>query len=196
MSVDVRVMRADDPQRAHLEADGWVAIARSWGAALDLGRADPEELSGLAARADALGSVRELGQEDVDAVLELDVATTGDYPGSIATQHEVLERSRATPSATRAAWGFHTPDRTLAAVTFVDIDGDRVEIDFTVVARAWRGKGVGTGLKASAVLALLHRGVRAIRTGGSADNPAIIAANKRLGFTIDEEWVTLQRAAL
>jgi hypothetical protein len=33
-----------------------------------------------------------------------------------------------------------------------------------------------------------------IRTGGSADNAPIMAANATLGFVIDEHWVTLQPA--
>lgn len=195
MGNDVTVLRADDPQRARLEADGWCVVARSWGAALASADADSDELSRLSARVHTLGSARELSADDVDSVLELDAATVDDYPGSIATRHDRLDRGSATPSATRAAWGFYSPDDILAAMTFVDIDGDRAEIDFTVVAPTWRGKGVGTALKALSVRALLARGIRSIRTGGSADNAAIIAANTALGFAIDEEWVTLQSPA-
>jgi hypothetical protein len=54
---------------------------------------------------------------------------------------------------------------------------------------AW--PGWGTGLKAASVLALLDDGVESVRTGGSADNHAIMRANHAMGFTIDEHWVTL-----
>jgi hypothetical protein len=50
-------------------------------------------------------------------------------------------------------------------------------------------------IKALSLLVLRDRGIRSIRTGGSADNTAIIAANITLGFAIDEEWVTLQQTA-
>jgi GNAT superfamily N-acetyltransferase len=195
VSDDVIVLRADDPQCTRLEAYGWVVVARSWGAELDAATVDRVKLSNLIDDARALGVVREMGVEDVDAILDLDAATAGDYPGNIATRHERLDRGRATPSDRRPAWGVHTPEGALAAMTFADLSGNGAEIDFTVVAPQWRGKGIGTALKASAVLALLDRGVQHIRTGGSADNAPIIAVNTNLGFVIDEQWITLQQPA-
>ncbi|MDN5797337.1 MAG: hypothetical protein L0H79_16495 [Intrasporangium sp.] len=76
-------------------------------------------------------------------------------------------------------------------MTFVDLDGAAAEIDVTVVAEPWRDQGVGTGLKAASVLALIEDGVEPCRTGGSADNHAIRRANHVIGFLIDEQWVTL-----
>lgn len=76
-------------------------------------------------------------------------------------------------------------------MTFVDLDGERAEIDFTVVAADRRGRGLGTAVKSAAVLALIDAGVRFVRTGGSAENAAIRSINDALGFVIDEHWVTL-----
>lgn len=52
--------------------------------------------------------------------------------------------------------------------------------------------GLATAVEAASVLDLLGRGVTTIRTGGSADNPAIIAANRAVGFLVDEHWVTVR----
>ena len=46
-------------------------------------------------------------------------------------------------------------------------------------------------LKAFAVLQLVRLGVRTLRTGGSSDNVASLAANARVGFVVDEHWLTL-----
>lgn len=37
--------------------------------------------------------------------------------------------------------------------------------------------------------------VTAFRTGGAAENAAILRANERLGFTVDERWLTLEAPA-
>ena len=62
-----------------------------------------------------------------------------------------------------------------------------------MVARDRRGLGLATAVKAASVLVLVDDdGVAVVRTGGSADNPAILAANDALGFVVDEEWLTLE----
>lgn len=65
------------------------------------------------------------------------------------------------------------------------------------------GSRPGTALKAAAMLALASTSggqdsddgpspsVTAFRTGGAAENTAILRANERLGFTVDERWLTL-----
>ncbi|MBF4588694.1 GNAT family N-acetyltransferase [Curtobacterium sp. VKM Ac-1395] len=188
----MKVLPADAPERAELEAQGWTVVARSFGAQLDAHAADQSRLQGLVARAVDVGPMRELSHADVDAVLALDALTIGDYPGSIATQHTPLDRQRATPSESRRAFGVVLESGELVAMTFVDVDGSNAESDFTVVHPAWRGRGLGVAAKAASVLALLADGVTRFRTGGSADNAAILAANDVVGYVRDEEWVTLE----
>ncbi|MEG8034486.1 hypothetical protein QP157_03860 [Sphingomonas sp. LR61] len=79
------VLPAKAPRRAALEADGWVVVARSFGAKLDSDSINHQRLHTLIAEAGV--SVRELGNVDVTAVLRLDAMTIEDYPGSVATQH-------------------------------------------------------------------------------------------------------------
>lgn len=199
---DVVVLPADAPRRVELERRGWRVVARSFGAQLDGDAVDRARLRSLVDRAGL--TVRALDDADVDAVLALDAATIGHYPGSVATRHEPFDRERATPSATRRGFGVWSGDD-LVGMTFVDLlvgdDGAAAgsdagsasaETDVTVVAAGHRGRGIGTAVKAASVLALLDAGVTRFRTGGSADNPAIIAANTALGYVRDEEWVTLE----
>lgn len=197
------VLRAEDPRVSELDAAGWRVSTRSFGARLDAERVDSARLAALIERVNALAAIRELGASDVDTILPLDVATLADYPGSVATRHLPLSRERALVTPTRRAFGAITPSEDLVAMTFIDLDGRRAETDFTVVAPRWRGRGLGTAVKAASVLALLETdgatardtntgaNIRQFRTGGSADNPAIIAANAALGYVIDEHWLTL-----
>ncbi|MGW8429876.1 GNAT family N-acetyltransferase [Curtobacterium citreum] len=199
---DVVVLPADAPRRVELERRGWRVVARSFGAQLDGDAVDRARLRSLVDRAGL--TVRALDDADVDAVLALDAATIGHYPGSVATRHEPFGRERATPSATRRGFGVWSGDD-LVGMTFVDVlvggggaaagsdaGSASAETDVTVVAAGHRGRGIGTAVKAASVLALLDAGVTRFRTGGSADNPAIIAANTALGYVRDEEWVTLE----
>jgi predicted GNAT family acetyltransferase len=124
-------------------------------------------------------------------VLTLDRETANDYPGDIATAHEALTADGATPSAAHRGWGAFTAQAQLAAMTFADIGQNVIETDFTVVRRDWRGHGLGSAVKAASVLALADEGHTTFRTGGSADNPASIAANQAVGYELDEEWLTL-----
>ncbi|MEN0025039.1 MAG: GNAT family N-acetyltransferase [Microbacterium sp.] len=188
---ETAVLRADDQRVPALLEAGWRITARSWAAQLDADRADRRVLRQLVERV-APVVVQELRAADLPAVLALDAATVDDYPGSVATQHEALTGSSAALSRTRRGFGAWTPSGDLVGTTYLDVDGDTVETAFTVVARDHRGRGIGTALKAASVLALLDEHVVRFRTGGSDDNPAIIAAGTAVGYRRDEEWVTLE----
>jgi hypothetical protein len=187
------VMRSDDARRAALEAEGWRVTAQSFGAQLDAHRVDrarlQEAVAGSVGRA---GIARELTTDDVDAVLALDAATAGDYPGSVATRHRPVDREGATPSMSRRMFGVFSTGGELLALSVIDVDGAAAETDFTVVAHDRRRQGLGVAVKALSVLTLVDDGVERFRTGGSADNTGILRANALLGYVRDEEWVTLE----
>jgi hypothetical protein len=189
------VVQADAQLHAELETQGWRVTARSFGAQLDADRIDRPRLCQLVTRIAGIGSVRELGAGDVDAVLKLDRATVRDYPGSVATRHTRLDGITATPSAARRAFGVITLTGDLAAMTFIEVDGTNAETDFTVAQRVWRGRGFGSAVKAASILALASDGIQRFRTGGSVDNRAILSANDAVGYIRDEEWVTLEQSA-
>jgi predicted GNAT family acetyltransferase len=127
---------------------------------------------------------------DVHAVTALDRATVDDYPGDVATAHEALTPARATPAAAHRGWGAFTTESELVAMTFADIGPNVTETDFTVVHRDRRRQGLGSAVKAACLLALADEGHVVFRTGGSMDNPASIAANRAVGYELDEEWLT------
>lgn len=188
---ETTVLPADHPEVAARLGAGWRITARSWAAQLDAEHVDRPRLTALVDRVAPI-VVRELGPADLGAVLRLDAATLDDYPGSAATQHAALTDASAALSPARRAFGAVTPDGALVGMTFVEVEGDTVETAFTVVAREHRGAGIGQAVKAASVLALREdASVVRFRTGGSADNPAIIAACAALGYRRDEEWVTL-----
>ncbi|WP_148287003.1 hypothetical protein [Curtobacterium sp. B18] len=107
---ETKVLPADAPEVAELEAQGWRVTARSFGAQLDVDRIDRQRLQSLVDRTAGTGTTRPLGPDDVDAVLRLDALTAHDYPGGVATQHTPLDRGTATPTSTRPAFGNVTPD--------------------------------------------------------------------------------------
>ncbi len=185
-----KVLPAADPQVAQLCARGWKITEKSFGAELQITPGVRQQLASL----DTPDlCIRPLDADDMSCILALDALTLGDYPGGVATAHAPLTRETACPTLARRAWGAFC-DRELVAMTWFDTDasGTFAEIDFTVVAPHWRGRGVATALKAAAIVALANAGVDRIRTGGSMRNTAIIRTNEALGFVIDEHWVTLE----
>lgn len=189
------ILNADDPRRTGLESDGWRVVATSFGAQLTLDASAHERLRSIAASVDAGISFRELSTKDAESAMTLDQETVDDYPGGPATRHELMSREEAVPSARRRAFGAFDADGNLVAMTYMEIDGPTVETDFTVVSASWRRRGVGSALKATSIVALAHEGFTVYRTGGSADNVAIIRADERIGYNRDEEWVTLEAPA-
>ena len=133
---DPVVLRADDARRATLEQEGWRVTARSWGAVLTAEQADVANLTALTRRELGNLTLREVSPSDLPAILALDAATLGDYPGGVATRHAPLMATSARPTAHRRAFG-------------------------------------------------------AFDALGAAENTAIRTANQRLGYVIDEEWLTL-----
>ncbi|RFA20588.1 GNAT family N-acetyltransferase [Subtercola boreus] len=188
-----RVVRADPAVRVELEAAGWAVIAGSWGAGLAIGGDSEGRLAALMRRVERLVTVRELRSSDVAAILDLDAVTAGDYPGDVATAHDRLNSAQATPTIVHRGWGAFRPEGQLVGMTYVDVGEKAVETDFTVVQQEMRGRGLGTAVKAASVLALVEEGYVWFRTGGSLDNPASIAANRALGYVLDEEWLTFAR---
>jgi GNAT superfamily N-acetyltransferase len=196
LSATTEIVAVTDPRLPELLADGWRVAHRSWAAQLDADRVDRDALVRMVGAATQGGrrTIRPLAGEDVPAVLALDRLTLGDYPGGDATRHPALTPVRAAPGPRRFGSGVFDEGGLLLAITYVDVSADaRAETDFTVVRPGHRGRGLGRAVKAASVLALLERRVRVFRTGGAAENTAIIAVNRALGYVRDEEWVTLER---
>lgn len=185
------VLRDDDQRHPSLIEEGWTVTARSWAARVEVRSQHLRRWTEILASLPPQDTCRELQAADVPAALSLDAATATDYPGGVATAHPPLTAASACPSASRRGFGVFDSDANLVAMTFVDVDDTRAEVDFTVVAQHRRGSGLATAVKAASLLALSRDGVTVVRTGGSDENRGILAANAALGFEVDEHWLTL-----
>ncbi|MDN5775540.1 MAG: hypothetical protein L0H96_01350 [Humibacillus sp.] len=113
----------------------------------------------------------------------------------MATAHQALTAHSAAPTAKRWGFGVFDVDEQLVAMTVIELEGNRADVDFTVVARHRRRQGLATSVNAGSLLALARHGVTLVRTGGSDENRGILATNASLGFHVDEHWITLAAPA-
>lgn len=182
-----QVLREDDPRLSSLLDAGWVVAHRSWGARLR----DPD--------ATLLRSLLTAAVTEVDAaadpsVAALEAAVRDDYPGGPATAPDVHDPPALAALRAGGTRFFAVTDAgEVVAVTAIRREGDHAETDFTAVARTHRRRGLAEAVKAASVLALLGEGVTVFGTGGAAENAASLAMNARLGYVVEERWLTLER---
>jgi ribosomal protein S18 acetylase RimI-like enzyme len=69
-----------------------------------------------------------------------------------------------------------------------------VQIDFGSVRSEHRGLGVGSAILSLAISTYANLGERIFSTGGAAVNEASHATVRSLGFVVDEQWQSYQRA--
>jgi hypothetical protein len=78
-------------------------------------------------------------------------------------------------------------DGAVAGVSDAAWDGWKIANQvFTVVARPWRGRGVARALRATLMRQIRssHPSVEEIRTSNTETDPAILAVNRRFGFSV------------
>lgn len=193
---DTAILRSDDPHVPQLLAAGYQVVAESWGAQLDAARANIAALHELVSVVPQGVTIRPLAASDIDVALMLDEETVPDYPPGQAVFHEPLTPKRAQVHARRVAVGAWAPQTgaELIAMTYFDLTGNHAETDFTATHSQWRGHGIATAIKAAGVLFLIQQGITRFRTGGSGENLGILAANAKVGYVVDEKWLTLKRS--
>jgi hypothetical protein len=59
-----------------------------------------------------------------------------------------------------------------------------------VLAAAHRARGLSTAVKAASILDRLPEAIHEFRTGGSDLDVAILRSNTRLGYVVDEHWLS------
>lgn len=190
------VLRDDDPRLSGLLAEGWTVVAESWGARL---RVTPQALRhcfGVLAAAREQGwVVRELGPDDVAAIVDLDTRCLPDYPVTAQNGHDVPDEAALRgdlAAGTAWAWGAFGGDGALAGVTVLRAAGALVDTDFTAVDAGARRRGLASAVKAAAVLGLAGRGQTMFGGGGAADDVASRRANEAVGYTVTERWLSLR----
>ena len=185
---DFEIVRDDDPRCAELERAGYEIVGHSWGARLR--NPDRALLEAAVLRGTTAGlSIRELGVESAEALLELENTNQPDYPYTPATQPEVrdLEKIRELWSDGGRVFGALDGTR-LVGATVMRLHPELTETAFTSVLSDYRGRGVGQAVKAAGVLAFLETGSTVFGTGGAGQNDASLGANRALGYVIEERW--------
>jgi GNAT superfamily N-acetyltransferase len=184
---------------AFLAARGFVEVERTKIVALDLRGMDPPpvdgpagiELTNLAARPDlerGLYDVALEGYPDIPSVDE--PVTVGDLEEFLARD---IRRAGIPPEALAIAVDRAT-GRVAGWGSLLYAPGSRTVAwhDMTVVARAWRGRGIATALKRSVIRWAIEHGVESLQTGNDETNAPMRAVNRWLGYAALPDLVTLR----
>ncbi|GGS08027.1 N-acetyltransferase [Micromonospora fulviviridis] len=143
--------------------------------------------------------VRLLPAADVDPreVHRVDAESSLDEPGDVPTDalgydtwhHEVWDNLGLDRDASTLA----EVDGTLAAVSLVKRDGDRMWSDFTGTVPQHRGRGLARLAKQAALHRAATSGVRTAYTSNDEANAPMLAVNARLGYRpVASQWSCLR----
>jgi GNAT superfamily N-acetyltransferase len=160
---------------------------------LDVVKADTSAFGDVIGRLTSIGiriaTLAELGGDDervLRGVYEVDAESGKDEPGSVDYQAPPFEQWRAwifEPGASPEwFWVALDGERPVGMASLRLPSPDVAETGFTAVLRAYRGKGVASGLKVAVSEWARERGIRYIYTGNDLTNAPMLAINTKLGF--------------
>lgn len=174
-----------------LEGLGYHAVSQSWGARLIVTEESLPRLRSLAKRLPSDVRLAVLEADDAAVAYTLRHDHRGDFPATPATQVEEYPPERIAVLVREGrSFGAWSGDLLVALTVLERTAPDTADTDFTVTARAHRGRGLATALKAYAVCALSAQGVRVFATAGAGINEASRRANLRLGYELEPMWIT------
>ncbi len=160
---------------------------------LDVANADIGAFGDVAGRLASIGiriaTLAELGGDDervLRGVYEVDAESGQDEPGSVdykAPPFEMWRELIFEPGAS-PEWFWVALDgaRPVGMASLRLPAADVAESGFTGVLRAYRGKGVASGLKIAVSEWARERGIRYIYTGNDLTNAPMLTINTKLGF--------------
>jgi hypothetical protein len=187
------ILREDHPSCQRLEAAGFRLTSQSWAAHLHLD-APTADRAYQEILAKAAHPVSELTPTAHEAAFRLYTANYADFPRTPATTPtEHTPESFHTLLAHTRAFAI-TDNGTCLALTVMTVTGENAETEFTVVAAAYRQRGLAKLTKATAIRTLATEGVRTFSTGGAAVNEASLRMNLSLGYALDAKWHTYESA--
>lgn len=162
---------------------GFVEIERQEALALDLAGHEPVpadappgvELGTRAERPDLARQMYEVGLEAGRDIPGLDGAHEPSFEQWSSFE---IERPSRDPELCFIALA----DGEVVGFASLDVFPDNVYHGLTAVARAWRGRGVGTALKRSQIAAAKARGFERLLTESQHENEPMRRLNEKLGF--------------
>lgn len=197
MNSEIEIVNALDPRSLELEAAGYILVGQSWGAHLRLNNAiDLSLYAGKISGLERLGyRVQSLELDFAEQVLDLEITNNADYPYTPATAHAMptFESTNNLWSPGGKVFGAFKDGVLIGVVAATQAEGE-VQIDFGSVRKEHRGLGVGSAVLSLAISTYANLGERLFSTGGAAVNEASHATVRSLGFVVDEQWRSYQRA--
>ena len=186
-------------QMDFFQAAGFRNAWQSWGAHLELRDYDPARFQPLEERLFLAGFETsrldpDAPEADWDAVYTLYRQGLADAPHNPTTTPESLGRAewRGTIVGEEAAFVTRRAGE-IVALTRLTPRGRGVESEGTVTGRDWRGRGLGTALKAHALAWAKGEGYVQADAGGTVLNLPMLRMNARLGYRPERMWITWER---
>lgn len=192
---DLEILRNDNPRCAELESLGYALVGKSWGAHLTIdANYNMELLEKKVEKAiESNYSIQMLSAGFAEEMYELEILNNPDYPYTPATAQPLPTRAGTRALWSPNSWNFGALiNQKLIAVCATSKRKNRTELDFGSVHPDHRGKGVGVGVTAFAILELHLLGENSFSTGGAQINSSSKAIVEALGFLIDEIWHSYQ----
>jgi GNAT superfamily N-acetyltransferase len=190
-----------------LERRGFVEVHRRWESCLVLDEARLERFAGAEQRVIQQGITittfaaerARRGDRLVRDLFELEMLAARDEPGHDPQGAMSFEQFRAneleTPEALPEAGFLALDGQRLVGVSRLMEGGapDLLQVGFTGVDPAYRGRGIALALKLRTVEYARAHGYRAIRTQNDTTNAAMLHINAALGFVTAPAWLVYER---
>lgn len=181
----------DDPARFFLNQRGFVELQRYQPSRLDVTACDLSPFQDLEQRLVAEG-VRFFTYADLPDTaayrqklyaLDQEARTDLPYPG---------DPEPSEPEPYEESWVAKLKQEQLSTIQLAAVDDRWVGISassaswgFTGVIPAFRRRGIATALKVRAIRSAIERGIQTLETENRADNTAMLAINRKLGYQLD-----------
>lgn len=194
------VTREDWPETMHFfHAAGFRNAWQSWGAHLELRAFDAGRFDGVQERLFLAGYESErlspdAREADWAALHALHLLGLTDAPRNPTTTPDPLPLEGLRGAVRREESAFVTRFRGgVVAFTRLTRREGGVDSEQTVTARAHRGQGLATALKAHALAWARTEGTTRASTGGTVLNLPVLRVNTRLGYVPEALWITWER---
>jgi len=201
--------RAEDPASVRfLERQGFIEQRRVWVSRLEVALADlsalPDRSHALAAQGIRFSTLADEGVDRADVrerVYRLwdttgqDIPVVGEHTSVPFEQFVRLELESPFLQADAVFLAIRDPEYIGVTLNTRDPgDAHALEVSFTGVMRAYRGRGIAGELKRRAVEYARAHGYRYLKTGNDSLNAPIWAINERLGFARHRTWINAEKA--